>query len=237
MVEQRIENPCVASSSLVSDINYILNLMFTLNYFFSTGLWIGSVLLLSSKNPVHSVFYLVLVFMCAAVQLIMLSMDFFGLVLLLVYVGALAIMFLFVVMLLDINVTEIVAHQRGHFPLASLYALMFLSLLRICFNLPLESEWTLRLYTPKVFSEAYHTYSLVDWHAMSQMDSVLVFLGTSIYTVYADLLLLVSLILLVAMVGAVILTLQKRTNVPSNDVLLQHTRRFEQAVVVQEKDV
>jgi NADH-quinone oxidoreductase subunit J len=67
------------------------------------------------------------------------------------------------------------------------------------------------------------------------MDSVLVFLGTSIYTIYADLLLLVSLILLVAMVGAVVLTLQKRTNVPSNDVRLQHTRRFEQAVIVKEK--
>ena len=211
--------------------------MLALNYFFSTGLWIGSVLLLSSKNPVHSVFYLVLVFVCGAGQLIMLSMDFFGLVLLLVYVGALAIMFLFVVMLLDINVTEIVAHQRGHFPLASLYALMFIGLILICLNLPLDSSWTLKMYTPQIKNEAYTAYSLVDWTHINQMDSVLLFLGTSIYTVYADLLLLVSLILLVAMVGAVVRTLQKRTNVPSNDVRLQHTRRFEQAVIVKQKKV
>lgn len=209
--------------------------MFTLNYIFSTGLWIGSILLLSSKNPVHSVFYLVLVFLCAAAQLITLSMDFFGLVLLLVYVGALAIMFLFVVMLLDINVTEIVAHQRGHFPLASLYGLIFIGRVLICINLPLNSEWNLKMYIPQVQNTFYNSYSLIDWIHMNQMDSVRVFLGTSIYTIYADLLLLVSLILRVAMVGAVVLTLQKRTNVPSNDVLLQHTRRFEQAVIVKEK--
>lgn len=206
--------------------------MFTLNYLFSTGLWIGSILLLSSKNPVHSVFYLVIVFLCAAAQLITLSMDFFGLVLLLVYVGALAIMFLFVVMLLDINVTEIVAHQRGHFPLASLYGRIFLGLILVCLNLPLQSEWHLKMYTPQIKNEFYNAYSLIDWTHMNHMESVLVFLGTSIYTIYADLLLLVSLILLVAMVGAVVLTLQKRTNVPSNDVRLQHTRRFEQAVIV-----
>jgi NADH-quinone oxidoreductase subunit J len=211
--------------------------MFTLNYLFSTGLWIGSILLLSSKNPVHSVFYLVLVFLCAAAQLITLSMDFFGLVLLLVYVGALAIMFLFVVMLLDINVTEIVAHQRGHFPLASLYALVFLGLIMVCLNLPLNSERNLNMYIPQVENTTYNAYSFIDWVHLDQMDSVLVFLGVCIYTVYADLLLLVSLILLVAMVGAVVLTLQKRTNVPSNDVLLQHTRRFEQAVIVKEKQI
>ena len=209
--------------------------MSTLFYLLSTGLWVGSILLLSSKNPVHSVFYLVLVFICAAVQLIMLSMDFFGLVLLLVYVGARAIMFLFVVMLLDINVTEIVAHQRGHFPLASLYGLIFIGLILICLNLPLDSEWNLKMYTPSTNHNVYSAYSLIDWSIINQMDSVLVFLGTSIYTIYADLLLLVSLILLVAMVGAVVLTLQKRTNVPSNDVFLQHTRRFEQAVIVKEK--
>lgn len=209
--------------------------MFTLNYLFSTGLWIGSILLLSSKNPVHSVFYLVVVFLCAAAQLITLSMDFFGLVLLLVYVGALAIMFLFVVMLLDINVTEIVAHQRGHFPLASLYGLIFIGLIRVCLNLPLESSLSLKMYTPQTYNELCTPYSVIDWVNLNQMDSVRVFLGTSIYTVYADLLILVSLILLVAMVGAVVLTLQKRTNVPSNDVRLQHTRRFEQAVIVKEK--
>ena len=211
--------------------------MFALNYLFSTGLWVGSILLLSSKNPVHSVFYLVIVFLCAAAQLITLSMDFFGLVLLLVYVGALAIMFLFVVMLLDINVTEIVAHQRGHFPLASLYGRIFLGRIRVCLNLPLNSEWNLNMYIPQVEYTLYNSYSLIDWIHVNQMDSVRVFLGTSIYTVYADLLILVSLILLVAMVGAVVLTLQKRTNVPSNDVLLQHTRRFEQAVIVKEKQI
>ncbi len=210
--------------------------MSSLNYFLSTGLWIGSVLLLSSKNPVHSVFYLVLVFVCGAMQLIMLCMDFFGLVLLLVYVGALAIMFLFVVMLLDINVTEIVAHQRGHFPLASLYGLMFIGRIRICLNLPIDSEWALHMYLPQTQrAGGYSPYTNIDWNGRSQMDNVLVFLASSIYTVYADLLLLVSLILLVAMVGAVVRTLQKRTNVPTSDVLLQHTRRFEQAVIVKQK--
>jgi NADH:ubiquinone oxidoreductase subunit 6 (subunit J) len=161
----------------------------------------------------------------------MLSMDFFGLVLRLVYVGALAIMFLFVVMLLDINVTEIVAHQRGHFPLASLYGLIFIGLILVSLNLPRDSDWNFKFLTTGIESTT-NWYHLLDWSNLIQTHNVLTGLGTSLYTVYADLLIIVSLILRVAMVGAVVLTLQKRVNVPSTDVLLQHTRRFEQTVVI-----
>ena len=95
--------------------------MNTLYFFFSTGIWLSAILVVKSKNPVHSVFYLVLLFCNASALLFMLGLEFFALLNIYVYVGALAVMFLFVVMLLDITYTEIVASQRGYYPIAILF--------------------------------------------------------------------------------------------------------------------
>lgn len=79
--------------------------------------------MMRSKNPVHSVFYLVLLFLHCSGLLVLLGLEYFVLLQLLVYVGALAILFLFVVMLLDIPSTEILRHQRGTYPVAGVLGL------------------------------------------------------------------------------------------------------------------
>ena len=128
--------------------------MATLFYLFSTGAWVSAALVLRSKNPVHSVFYLVLVFLHASGLLCLLGLEFFALLQLLVYVGALAVMFLFVVMLLDIPVTEIVAHQRGTYPVATVLALTLMTALGLAIWQPLDNYdlstplWTLASVNP-----------------------------------------------------------------------------------------
>ena len=203
--------------------------MATLFYLFSTGAWVSAALVLRSKNPVHSVFYLVLVFLHASGLLCLLGLEFFALLQLLVYVGALAVMFLFVVMLLDIPVTEIVAHQRGTYPVATVLALTLMTALGLAIWQPLDNYdlstplWTLASVNPNS--------DLVTQNWSMMEESPLAPLGVAMYGVHVDLLLLASLLLLVAMVGAVALTLKRRVEAPGQDVFAQHSRDFQKVIV------
>jgi NADH-quinone oxidoreductase subunit J len=200
-------------------------------YIFSTGAWLSAAMVIRSKNPVHSVFYLVLVFFNASALLFLLDMEFFGLLQLLVYVGALAILFLFVVMLLDIPVTEIVAHQRGSFGISTIFIIILFLLVFILMVGPLMGE-TLTKSLPllPVLDSSSNNVQWVEWVSLAQSKENLAQLGFSLYLVYVDLLILASLLLLVAMIGAVILTLKKKLNSPSHDIFAQHHRDFQKVV-------
>jgi len=204
--------------------------MNNLFYLFSTGAWIAAALVAHSKNPIHSVFYLVLVFCNASALLLMLGMEFFALLQLLVYVGALAVMFLFVVMLLDITYTEIVAHQRGYYPIAVVLLLVFLGVFFLMFD---------QTYGPKTIAIVPGARSPSDdspyliwaqWNMIAQTVQNIQALSPVLYIQYVDLLILASLILLVAMIGAVVLTLKKRADAPLPDIFSQHNRDFKRVV-------
>lgn len=200
--------------------------MNNLFYLFSTGAWIAAALVAHSKNPIHSVFYLVLVFCNASALLLMLGMEFFALLQLLVYVGALAVMFLFVVMLLDITYTEIVAHQRGYYPIAVVLLLVFLGVLFLMFD---------QTYGPKtiaIVAGGGHSPDFIwtEWNTIAQTVQNIQALSPVLYIQYVDLLILASLILLVAMIGAVVLTLKKRADAPLPDIFSQHNRDFKRVV-------
>nr|AWV57016.1 NADH dehydrogenase subunit 6 [Lacunastrum gracillimum] len=107
-----------------------MNLAFII---FLSGCWASAILMLRSKNPVYSVFYLVLVFLHLSGLLCLLGLEYFLLLQLLVYVGLLAVMFLFVVMLLDISLTEILAHQRGAYPVAGILGICLILGVLLCF--------------------------------------------------------------------------------------------------------
>lgn len=244
-------------------------------YVFSTGAWLNAIMVIRSKNPVHSVFYLVLVFFNASALLFLLDMEFFGLMQLVVYVGALAILFLFVVMLLDIPVTEIVAHQRGSFGISTIFIfILFCFLLLLVIqpfetqetilenninfvtalekNLPFLPSITLDVLNISSFlgidsennklgktivdsytteGESYQkTPKWITWTSIGIQKENLTQLGFSLYRVYVDLLIIASLLLLVAMIGAVILTLKKKLNAPSHDIFAQHHRDFQKVV-------
>jgi NADH-quinone oxidoreductase subunit J len=200
-----------------------MNSLFAL---FRTGAWIRAALVLRRKNPVHSVFYLVLVFIHASGLLCLLGLEYFALLQLLVYVGALAVMFLFVVMLLDIPATEIVAQQRGTYPvagillicllIAGLYAL-FQPRVDRPLNVPLL-PWT---------SGRSNEFS---WKNLAEAASPVAQLGVALYSIHVDLLIIASFVLLVAMVGAVALTLKRRAQAPVHDIFAQHNRDFEKVI-------
>lgn len=190
-------------------------------FLFSTGAWVCAALVLRSKNPVHSVFYLVLTFLYASCLLLLLGLEFFALLQLLVYIGALAIMFLFVVMLLDIPATEIVAHQRGTYPVAGL---LFLSLMVALFGALYQFNSPLIL-DPELTKTVCYQNS---WTELP--NDMLANLGIVLYGVHVDLLILASLLLLVAMVGAVALTLKRRATAPLHDVFVQHSVDFNKVV-------
>lgn len=204
-------------------------------FMFSTGAWVSAALVLRSKNPVHSVFYLVLTFLHASGLLLLLGLEFFALLQLLVYIGALAIMFLFVVMLLDIPATEILAHQRGTYPVAGL--LFFALILAVAGILwqPIEKSPFTTPYTETMVELSKPALSEnaawdIPWQAASVSHSALAGLGVALYGVHVDLLILASLVLLVAMMGAVALTLKRRVHAPLHDVFVQHSVDFQKVV-------
>ncbi len=202
---------------------------------FSTGAWISASLVLRSKNPVHSVFYLVLVFGHASGLLFLLGLEYFALLQLLVYVGALAVMFLFVVMLLDIPVTEIVAHQRGTFPVAALWLGMLAIALWLALLQPGQLAILQTPLLPWFDASVERAKPLISWNRLAVATTPLVQLAVALYGIHVDLLILASLVLLVAMVGAVALTLKRRVQAPLHDLFAQHNRDFQQVVCLVQK--
>jgi len=210
--------------------------MNTLYFFFSTGIWVAATLVVRSKNPVHSVFYLVLLFCNASALLFMLGLEFFALLNIYVYVGALAVMFLFVVMLLDITYTEIVASQRGYYPIAALFIyglILALYLYDVKFD---NSSSMLSAIHPdfinyaKILVDNTVFTNVFEWNSLSYQIDNMKALAPALYIHYVDLLLIASLILLVAMIGAVVLCLKKRVDSPLQDIYAQHNRDFQKVV-------
>lgn len=208
----------------------------------ASGCWVSAYLMISSKNPVYSVFYLVLVFLHQSGLLCLIGLEYFQLLQLLVYVGQLQIMFLFVVMLLHIPATEILAHQRGAYPVAGVLLLCFVQALRLAYNQEARSGRAVLQYgnndaLPFPYGEALPrrgrargTNRAVDWKALNMSTSSVAVLGSSLYSVHVDLLLLQSLLLLIAMVGQVQLTLKRRARAPVHDVFVQHSVDFQKVV-------
>jgi NADH-quinone oxidoreductase subunit J len=228
--------------------------MNSLFFFFSTGVWLSAVLVVKSKNPVHSVFYLVLLFCNASGLLFMLGLEFFALLNIYVYVGALAVMFLFVVMLLDITYTEIVASQRGYYPIA----ILFLLGLWLGFFLydqaisPTAEQWLYSVQKPEFISildkkvqqagflhisifNDISSYLYNNWYFLPYQIDNMRALAPALYIHYVDLLLIASLILLVAMIGAIVLCLKRRVDSPAQDIFAQHTRDFQKVVLTIKK--
>ena len=203
----------------------------------ATGALMSVYQMTQSKNPVHSVFYLVLQFLHCSGLLVLLGLEYFVLLQLLVYVGALAILFLFVVMLQDIPSTEILAHQRGTYPVAGVLAL--------CIGLCTFQRFWQPL-SESVYSEMPAPFSMANrsteqknanlsyysfWGENRKKTSPVANLGIAQYGVHPDLLIIASLLLQVAMVGAVGLTLKRPVAAPDYDVFAQHYVDFQKGLV------
>ena len=195
-----------------------MNLLF---YSFSSFALLSGVMVIQSKNPVHSVLFLILVFFNSAGLLIMLGLDFFAMIFLVVYVGAIAVLFLFVVMMLNIKLAEINEKRLRYLPVGGFLGLLFL------FEIFLIVDNDLIPLSGKGYGGE---LALTEFHAFVTPCTNIETLGGILYTFYFYFFLVASLILLVAMIGAIVLTMHKGVHVKRQQVFQQNTREFAKTV-------
>jgi len=179
-------------------------------YLFAVLTIAGGFFTVVSRNPVHSVLWLILSFLSSAGLFVLLGAEFVAMLLVIVYVGAVAVLFLFVVMMLDVDFAELNAEMARFMPLALVIGVVILTELAMAFGdwLPAEHAEALRAHVTPAASELQNTAAL----------------GQIIYDDYFLLFQLAGMILLVAMIGAIVLTLRHRKNVKRQDVLAQMYR-------------
>jgi NADH-quinone oxidoreductase subunit J len=176
-------------------------------YLFSAVLIGAAMMVIASRNPVHSVLFLILAFFNAAALFILLGAEFLALILLIVYVGAVAVLFLFVVMMLDVDFEELRRGTLKYLPLGGLVGIILVA------ELALVAIWGL---IPASTSSVPHA-------APAHLTNTEA-LGRVIYTDYVYYFETAGLILLVAMIGAIVLTLRHKPNVRRQKIRLQNAR-------------
>lgn len=190
-------------------------------YAFSTVLVAAALLVVLARNPVHSVLWLILSFLSAAGLFVLLGAEFVAMLLIIVYVGAVAVLFLFVVMMLDVDFAELKAGMAQYMPLALLIGVVLLIQLGLAYG-----TWA--------FSDGIDTLLGNPTPAIDQMHNTKS-LGMILYDHYMLVFQLAGLVLLVAMVGAIVLTLRHRVDVKRQNVLAQMYR--DPAKAMELKDV
>lgn len=183
---------------------YIGALMF---YVFSTVLLFSGVMVVSARNPVHSVLFLILAFFNAAGLFLMMGAEFLAMVLVIVYVGAVAVLFLFVVMMLDIDFSKVKRSFSIYLPIGLVAGLILLA------------EVGMLLTSRMVSSEA-----AANRDAVINGANNTALIGNIIYTKFMLPFEISGLILLVAMIGAIVLTHRERTGVRRQNVVTQGER-------------
>jgi NADH-quinone oxidoreductase subunit J len=179
-------------------------------YLFASVAVISGILVVFARNPVHSVLWLILAFFSAAGLFVLLGAEFVAMLMLIVYVGAVAVLFLFVVMMLDVDFAALKAEMAQYLPLALLIGLVILMQLGIALGV-----WQTSGIAPELRA--------APMEGMGGLHNTQA-LGLLLYDRYFLMFQLSGLILLVAMVGAIVLTLRHRTTVKRQDVLAQMYR-------------
>ncbi|MXQ07761.1 NADH-quinone oxidoreductase subunit J [Alphaproteobacteria bacterium GH1-50] len=190
-------------------------------YLFAISALLGGLMTVISRNPVHSVLWLILAFLSAAGLFVLLGAEFVAMLLIIVYVGAVAVLFLFVVMMLDVDFAELKAEMAKYMPLALLIGVVILMQLALAFGVWTSAEGVEMAAVPDAIAGG----------GDHNTDA----LGRILYDRYFLAFQLSGLILLVAMIGAIVLTLRHRADVKRQDILQQMYRDPAKALVM--KDV
>lgn len=188
----------------------IANLFF---YLFSAIAVAAAFMVISARNPVHSVLFLILTFVNAAGLFLLLGAEFLAMILVIVYVGAVAVLFLFVVMMLDVDFAELKQGFLQYLPFGALIGVIVL--IELSF---VVGAWTL---APGAVAPPAAT-------GISNTEA----LGRVLYTQYFYLFQVAGLVLLVAMIGAIVLTLQHKAGVRRQDIGVQNARTRATSIAV-----
>ena len=187
-------------------------------YLFSAVTVFAAVMVISSRNPVHSVLFLILAFFNSAGLFVLLGAEFLAMILVVVYVGAVAVLFMFVVMMLDINIAELKHGFLQYLPLGGVVGLILLLELILSlggFIISSQSQSSIAAPRPNA-NEVTNTEAI----------------GNLIYTNYIYFFQAAGLILLVAMIGAIVLTHRSRENVRKQNISDQINRRPQDTIEI-----
>ena len=190
-------------------------------YIFAAVLVASAIMVVFSKNPVHSVLFLILAFFNAAGLFILLGAEFVAMILVIVYVGAVAVLFLFVVMMLDINFTELRQGINTYLPFGIvLGVVLFVELVFLVFQglVPSQASQLAAAAPAPMAMEVSNTRAL----------------GQLLYTHYLYVFQVSGLILLVAMIGAIVLTLRHRPGVQRQRIAEQINRKRGESMVIKQ---
>ena len=188
-------------------------------YLFALSTLAGGLFTVIARNPVHSVLWLILAFLSSAGLFVLLGAEFVAMLPIIVYVGAVAVLFLFVVMMLDVDFAELKAEMAQYMPLALLIGVILVMQFGMAVGAWQTAEVAEGLRAQVTPVDVHNTHAL----------------GVILYDDYFLLFQLAGLILLVAMIGAIVLTLRHRQDVKRQNVLAQMYR--DPAKAMELKDV
>jgi len=172
---------------------------------------LSALFVIAARNPVHSVLWLILAFFSSAGLMVLIGAEFLAMLLIVVYVGAVAVLFLFVVMMLDVDFVELKQGSLGYWPFALLIGVILVAELALVWAA--SGSLNFDGFDPSPGAE-------------TNAEAI----GAVMYTEYLLLFQLAGVILLVAMIGAIVLTLRHRPNVKRQDVGKQTGRRRADAI-------
>ena len=188
-------------------------------YIFSLIAIIAAIMVTISKNTVHSVFFLILDFISISCLFIMIGAEFLGMIMLIVYVGAVAVLFLFVVMMLNVaqqkNELFVKAEDSNHIPIGLIVSIIIFFELIIVIG-----GWKYKPQIVESFSTVGINLTNSNTHSIGQV----------LYTDYIHLFQLSGMVLLVAMIGAIVLTFRKRSGVKKQSYFKQISREKNEGV-------
>ena len=189
-------------------------------YLFAGVCVASAVMVIAASNPVHSVLFLILAFVNAAGLFVLMGAEFLAMILIVVYVGAVAVLFLFVVMMLDVDFAELRQGFLQYLPVGILVGIVFLAELLL-----VVGTWTIGAGIPQAI-----TAPIPPAASVTNTEA----LGLVLYTRYIYFFQAAGLVLLVAMVGAIVLTLRHKPGVKRQDIAAQVARSKATAIEIRQ---
>ncbi|WP_317993236.1 NADH-quinone oxidoreductase subunit J [Bartonella gliris] len=187
-------------------------------YLFAFIMLASAVVVITARNPVHSVLFLILAFFNASALFLLAGAEFLGLILLVVYVGAVAVLFLFVVMMLDVDFAELKSGALRYAPMGAFVGIVIATELIVVFG---GSR-----FSPVLKTDI--TQPMPDLIQRTNTQA----LGDILYTDYVFYFQIAGIILLVAMIGAIVLTLRHKSGVKRQSIAVQVSRTVENAIEI-----
>ena len=188
-------------------------------YSIATALLLAGVMVISARNPVHSVLFLIASFFLAAGLFVLLGAEFLAMTLIIVYVGAVAVLFMFVVMMLDVTAAELRRGVSRYLPLGAMIGLALLAELVM-----VMSRWGKPVALAKPDSPIPPVDQVTNAHAI----------GHVLYTQYVYLFQAAGVVLLIAMIGAIVLTLRGHSSTRRQNISDQVNRKTEDVVALRQ---